>query len=148
VVISPGGTLTAKRLELLRELVPAIKKIGFVVTEEGAAMDLQTGEARKAAHRLGLDMPVVTVARFDCAAAFSQLASLRVGAARMAASPFFLRDRKTIIDLARKHRLPAMLHNAVRAGGLWRPGLLRARLRRTDASGRSPACQGAQGCAA
>lgn len=105
VLISPDGTLAAKRLELLSEMLPGIKRIGFLATEDRVSMGLQSGEARKAAGRLGLEMPMVIVHGSEYGAAFAALVAQRVGAVLVAGSTFFLRDRKGIIDLAARHRL-------------------------------------------
>ncbi len=65
----PGGNITgvsfvsvalgAKRLELLRELVPKVASIAFLVNPNNTNADLQTRETKLAAAGLGLDLNVV-----------------------------------------------------------------------------------------
>jgi putative ABC transport system substrate-binding protein len=83
-------------------------------------MELQVGEARKAAEKLGIDMPVVPVPNGDYNEAFASIAALKASGLFVAGSSFFLRDRATIIALAAKHRLPATYEwrEHVESGGL------------------------------
>jgi putative ABC transport system substrate-binding protein len=120
VLIAPDGTLAAKRLELLAEFVPKARRIAFLASGDRASMELQVGEARKAAEKLGIDMPVVAVTNGDYNEAFANIAALKANGLFVAGSSFFMRDRATIIALAAKHRLPATYEwrEHVESGGL------------------------------
>ena len=120
VLIAPEGTLAAKRLELLAELIAPAKRIAFLASDDPLAMDLQVREARKAADKLGMEMPVVALRNSDYNAAFAAIAALRPNGLFVAGSAFFMRDRATIISLAAKHRLPATYEwrEQVESGGL------------------------------
>ncbi len=120
VLIAPEGTLAAKRLELLAELIAPAKRIAFLASDDPMAMDLQVREARKAADTLGIEMPVVPVHNSDYAAALAAIAAMRPNGLFVAGSTFFVRDRATIIALAAKHRLPATYEwrEHVESGGL------------------------------
>ncbi|MBL8383575.1 MAG: ABC transporter substrate-binding protein [Burkholderiales bacterium] len=120
VVIAPDGTLAAKRLELLAEAVPAARRIAFLAPADAAAMTLQVEETRRAATRLGVELPLVTVREGNYERAFAEIVAARAGALFVAGSTFFVRDRAAIIALAARHRLPATYEwrEQVDAGGL------------------------------
>jgi putative ABC transport system substrate-binding protein len=81
---------------------------------------LQVEEARRAAAALDVKLTVVEVGNTDYPAAFAAIAAERPGALFVAAHTLFMRDRRPIIDLAAKHRLPAIYEwpEQVEDGGL------------------------------
>ncbi len=107
ILIGIDGTLTGKRLELLRAAVPRAARIGFLVPDENSYR-LQLKETRDAASLLGIELATSEVHGTDYAGAFKALAAQRPGALLVASSSYFLRDRQAIIALAATHRLPAM----------------------------------------
>ena len=108
ILIAPDGTLGGKRLELLTLLVPKIKRVGFLLPPDEASVRMQLEETRKAAAILGVELNPVEVRNWEYEPAFKAIAAQRSGALLVATTTQFLRDRRTIIDLAAKHRLPAM----------------------------------------
>ena len=123
VVIAPGGSLANKRVELLKECVPRAARVALLWPDSpSAGPHLQVDETRTAATALGLAFDVVVVRDRDYAQAFATIAALRppVHALVVGATPFFLRDRKEIVLLAAKHRLPAVYEwpRQVKEGGL------------------------------
>ena len=123
VVIAPGGSLADKRVELLKACVPRATRIALLwLDSPSAGPQLQANETRAAATALGLALDVVVVRDRDYAHAFAAIAALRpsVQALVVGANPAFLRDRKEIIELAAKHRLPAVYEwpRQVKEGGL------------------------------
>ncbi len=108
VLIAPNGTLAGKRLELLKLVVPKSKRIGFLLPPDDFSVRAQALETHQAAAALGLELLPVTVQGWDYAQAFNTLAAQRPGAVLVASSSHFLRDRQRIIELAAKHRLPAI----------------------------------------
>lgn len=119
VLIAPEGTLAAKKLELLAEAVPRASRIAMLVPAD-PAVRLQVQEVRKAAAALDVKLAIVEARDGDYAAAFTALAAERPGALFVAAHTYFMRDRKPIIELAAKHRLPAIYEwpEQVEDGGL------------------------------
>jgi putative ABC transport system substrate-binding protein len=100
-------TLAAKRLELLKEAVPRATRIALLATvEEFQKPQLQ--EAEEAAAPLGITLVVVEVRSADYRGAFDRVVSERAQALLVFSSPLLHRDRSRIIELAAKHRLPAM----------------------------------------
>jgi putative ABC transport system substrate-binding protein len=119
VLIAAEGTLAGKRLELIREAVPQATRIALLAPPDPSAR-AQVQEAQKAAASLGVKLVVVEVQGGDYDHAFARIMAGRPGALFVLASTFFVRDRKQIIDLAAKHRLPAIYEwrEHVEDGGL------------------------------
>lgn len=119
VLIAPAGTLAAKKLELLKEAVPGAARIAFLAPAD-PGINLQVQETRQAAAALGITLAVTEVQAGDYERAFAALAAERPEALFVGAHTFFVRDRKRIIALAAKHRLPAMYEwpEQVEEGGL------------------------------
>jgi len=109
VLITPERTLAAKKLELLKEAVPHAKRVALLLPEVDPAIGRQqVQEARRAASSLGLELTIVEVRGNDYNAASSAIAVRPPQALLVGASSFFVRDRKHVIDLGAKHRLPAI----------------------------------------
>ena len=109
ILIAPDGTLAGKRVELLKAAVPHATRIGLLLPElPDTAVREQTQETRKAASTLGVQLVDVAVKRADYAAAFATMVGEGVAALVVASHNYFMRDRRTIIDLAVRHRLPAI----------------------------------------
>jgi putative ABC transport system substrate-binding protein len=119
VLIAPDGTLAAKRLQLLKEMVPQAARIGLLVPDDDS-IGLQVQETLAAARALRLELPVVTVRASEYSAAFDALLRQRVGALVVGSHQYFVRDRAVIIELAAQHKLPAMYEwrEQVADGGL------------------------------
>jgi putative tryptophan/tyrosine transport system substrate-binding protein len=102
-----GPEITGKRLELIREAVPRAVRIAVLSTREAASQS-QVQEAQNAASRLGVELVVVEVRDDDYDRAFAAMTAKQPGALFVLGSPILNRDRKRIIALAAKHRLPAI----------------------------------------
>jgi putative ABC transport system substrate-binding protein len=109
----------AKRVELLREMLPDTRRVAILFDRNSGASSLEI--TVKSARALGLEQPVFEVAgpgEFE--AAFAAAAVAQAQAINVLASPFFNANRGRLIDLAAQHRFPAMYESAeyVRDGGL------------------------------
>ena len=127
----PGGNVTgvtflvtslgAKRLELLRELVPSAKIVGFLVNPANPTSESVTTDTQAAARALGIEL-VIRNARSesDIDSAFESLAQERVNAVIIGTDQLFTSRRNQLVALAARHALPAIhyLHEFVDAGGL------------------------------
>jgi putative ABC transport system substrate-binding protein len=126
----PGGSVTglttlsvelsAKRLELARELVPGASRVAILVSGT-AASDLYVRETQAAARALGVRLHVVSApgpAELD--GAFSMIARERPAALLVIPSPVFFGERGRLAALAVTHRLPTVYSSRewVEAGGL------------------------------
>jgi putative ABC transport system substrate-binding protein len=127
----PGGNLTgidpfanqivAKRLEVLRDLLPHATRIGVVVNPADAGATAQLKEIDAAARAMGLQIKVYnadTSAEID--AAFDAMDRDRPDAVFATASVFLNGRRVQLAQLAAFHRLPAIypLRDFVEVGGL------------------------------
>jgi len=106
---------------LLRELVPRARRIALLMPDDtGATAQQQVRETRAAAASIGLGLDVVEVRGGDYARAFASLAALRPPALVVGSHLLFMRDRKTVIELVARARLPAIYEwpRQVKEGGL------------------------------
>jgi putative ABC transport system substrate-binding protein len=135
ILIAPEGTLAVKRLELLKETVPRVARIALLAPDDpGFALQMQ--ETRSAAKALAIELAVVTVRGGDYERAFADIAAARAGALLVGATTHFIVARRQIIDLAARHRLPAIYEwpEQVEDGGLMSyGGSLRESYRRVAA---------------
>ncbi len=107
VLIASEGTLAAKRLQLLLEALPRTRRIALLAPDDAVGFRLQAQEVRKAAVALGVELIEVVVRDGDYERAFASVAASRAEAMLVGAHTYAFRDRKRIIELAARHRLPA-----------------------------------------
>jgi putative ABC transport system substrate-binding protein len=116
-----NDTVAAKRLELLREMVPAARKIALMWVATNDQHRVVVERTRLAAAKLNIELlslPVATDA--DIPRAIVRAEAERAGALLVTADPLTLRNRRAIIDQCLLRDLPAM-HNysvEVRDGAL------------------------------
>jgi putative tryptophan/tyrosine transport system substrate-binding protein len=120
----PGGNVTGlslfapemsgKRLELLRNLVPRLMRVGILWSRQSASHPALLHAAKEAAHQLGIDPVEVEVAGpNDIENAFERLMRERVGAVEALQGIEFYRVRKRIAELGLKHRMPIITGEVV-----------------------------------
>lgn len=125
----PGGNITgtswlntelsAKRVELLKQMLPKISRVALLRDAVGAASSLRATDA--AARTLGLRLVVMEIrAPSEIDGVFSALAQERVGALMIAQDPMLAGQERHVIELATTQLLPTIfsLRKAVEAGGL------------------------------
>jgi len=111
--------LTAKRVELLRELVPGAARIAAFLNMSNPAMPPQWKEVERAARSLGLQPQLLDVRTPEnLGRAFDDAVRRRADALVVGLDTFTLANRQLIVDLAAKHRLPAIYASMEFAGGL------------------------------
>ena len=100
--------LTSKRLEVLKDAIPKLARVGFLRGAETS--DLQLKEIRPAAEALKLKLEEIETQRDakGLEGAFQTAKQKQVGAIMMTAGPGFLAEKKRIVELAAKYRLPAI----------------------------------------
>ena len=126
----PGGNVTglssentdlaSKRLELLREIVPSLRRVAIMANISNPASVLDMNEAKSAAHALGLDVIALEVERApDIVRAFDQI-NTRAEGLYVCVDTLLFSNRVRINTLALAARLPTMLstHEQVAEGGL------------------------------
>jgi putative tryptophan/tyrosine transport system substrate-binding protein len=126
----PGGNVTglslqqtdlaAKRLELLREVVPELRRLAIMANVGNPASVLEIGEIQAAARTFGLQIAAFEIRRAeDITPAFEALKG-RAEALYVAGDPLVLTNVIRINTLAASSRLPTMYgtREYVEAGGL------------------------------
>jgi putative ABC transport system substrate-binding protein len=115
------NTLAAKRLELLRDLVPNAALIGVLINPTNVNAQPQLREVQNAAKSLRLQLIVLGVSsEGDIETAFATLDRQKAAALVVTADPYFTGHRQQLAALAAEHALPAIygLREYVDAGGL------------------------------
>jgi putative tryptophan/tyrosine transport system substrate-binding protein len=126
----PGGNVTglslqqtdtaAKRLELLREVVPGLRQLAILTNADNPAAMLEMKEVQAAAHQLGLEATAFEFHRAeDIVTAFDALKG-RAEGVYFCNDPLIAANRVRISTLASSMRLPTMFNfrENVEAGGL------------------------------
>jgi len=128
----PGGNITGvttlqrelsgKRLELAKEAVPGVSRVGVLwyATGESSTIGFKEYEAAARALKIPLQSLGVRTPNPDLDGAFQAAAKARVNALVPIITPPILRYQKQIVDLAIKNGLPSMWERSayVEAGGL------------------------------
>jgi putative tryptophan/tyrosine transport system substrate-binding protein len=115
----PGGNITgvavltielaAKRLELLRELLPPAAVVALLVNPTNPFIEPEARNLRDAAGILGLQIHVLEASTAsEIEAAFGTLVELRVAALVVSGDPFFTGQRDQISSLAARHMVPSI----------------------------------------
>ena len=114
--------LIAKRLELLRELVPAAVRVAVLVNPDDTQITpLILRDVEAAARAMGLQIQVVRASTSrEINAVFASFARERPDALFLGADPFFTTRRMQLTHLASRHAIPAVysVRDYVDAGGL------------------------------
>jgi len=127
----PGGNVTgatfltaqlgAKRLGLLRDLVPGADVVALLINPNTAVGRVQTRDVQQAAHALGQNLIVLNGGSDESIeASFATLSQKRVAALLVGGDPFFDTRRDRLIALALQYRVPAIyqFREYALAGGL------------------------------
>ena len=127
----PGGNVTgvtllsaelvAKRLGILRDLLPSVKKIAMLVNPTRPGVDIQKAQVQEAAQALRLSLHILeATSERDFDAVFQTVVRQEDGALVVAPDALFLDGRVQIADLAIRYTIPTMfeLREFIEAGGL------------------------------
>ena len=117
----PGGNVTGlsllqieiagKRLELLHEVVPGLRRLGIMGNFSNPPLALELSEVQEMANRLGLEVVTCEIRRAeDIAPAFDTLKA-RAEALYVEADTLVVANRTRIITLALAARLPAIFNS-------------------------------------
>jgi putative tryptophan/tyrosine transport system substrate-binding protein len=102
-------TLTAKRLEMLHELVVRPLPIALLVNPINPYTEQETRVVQATANALGLHLHVLNATgERDLTAAFRSMVELQAGALLVGADPVFTNLRGRVIALAAHHGVPAI----------------------------------------
>jgi ABC-type uncharacterized transport system substrate-binding protein len=113
----PGGNLTgvsladdvtAKRLQLLSELVPRVGVIALMVNPNTPSAERVIRDLQEAARTKGLQLHVLKAgSESEINSAFASLVQLHVDALVVAADPFLSSRREQLVALASRHAVPS-----------------------------------------
>ena len=117
-----SGELTAKRLELLHELVPATARVSVMVNPaDPTATETTLRDLETAARAIGLKIQVLkTTTSQEIHAAFAAMVRERSEALFLGSDPFFTARRVQLATLAARHAIPlaSQAREIAEAGGL------------------------------
>jgi putative ABC transport system substrate-binding protein len=116
-----SSQLGAKRIELLRQLVPTATTIGVLAFPVSPEDRTERDQVEAAAASSGQQLLIADAAReADIDNAFATFAEKRVGAVLVGSGPFFRSNKEKIVALASRYALPTSysLREYVGAGGL------------------------------
>jgi putative tryptophan/tyrosine transport system substrate-binding protein len=116
-----NSEIIGKSAQLLKEMVPAVAAIAYLVNPSSPSAEVYTKEAPAIARALGIRVPVLDAStEHDLDEAFASLGKIGADALVVPAEPFFDSQRDRIVALAARHALPAIygLREYAVAGGL------------------------------
>jgi putative ABC transport system substrate-binding protein len=116
-----AGLLGAKRLEMLRQLVPTAATIAMLVETDTLEARVERRDVELAAQALGqqlIDAPVNSGGELD--GAFTSIVERGAKALLVGSGPLLTSNRERVVALAARHAIPAFysLREFVEAGGL------------------------------
>src|SRR5258708_29374211 len=125
----PGGNVTgatllsaelvAKRMGILRDLLPSVKKIAMLVNPTRPGVEAQKAQVQEAAQALGLALHILDASsERDFDAAFDAVVRQQDGALIVAPDALFLDRRVQIADLATRYRRCMRFVTMLRRAGL------------------------------
>jgi ABC-type uncharacterized transport system substrate-binding protein len=104
-----SDVMEAKRLDMLREIVPGVPLFGAILNPNFPPAAGQLRDLEAAAPKIGRRLIIAKASNdAELAAAFAALLRERVGALLVASDPYFDTRRARIIAFAAEHRLPAI----------------------------------------
>jgi ABC-type uncharacterized transport system substrate-binding protein len=115
-----NADLTAKRLELLSELVPQAKLVALLVNPNNPNAEPITRNAQEAARARGVQLLILKAgSEAEIEAAFASLVQLQAAALVVAGDPFLNRNAR-LVALTSRHAVPAIysLRELAASGGL------------------------------
>jgi putative tryptophan/tyrosine transport system substrate-binding protein len=127
----PGGNITgmavfnaelaAKRIELAKELMPAVGEIGYLLNPSDRMSETESKRVLAAARALGIELRVLNASsEQELDTAFAAVAKLHSGAFVISGEPFFDSQRARIVALSTRDRVAGIYawREYVLAGGL------------------------------
>ena len=101
--------LNGKRLELLREMTPSVRRVALLANPAYPGQDNERSSSEATAGRIGLDVRYVPARTSDeLAAAFAKMAADKVQAVSVLADSFTVQNRDSIIAFGMKQHIPVV----------------------------------------
>ena len=126
VTVAVGPEIEAKRLELLREMLPGLSRVAYLGSKADKDWERPWGQSvRTAAQALGVTLFLAEFTPHQYTDAFTRISRARAEALFVGPSPPAFGDRGPIVDFATRTRLPSTFRfrEAVELGGLMSYGV-------------------------
>jgi putative ABC transport system substrate-binding protein len=120
------GEVTGKRLQLLRQMVPAATVIGALVNPNNPNVEFRTKDLDEAARLMGQHIQIIKAgSESDIDTVFATLSQRGAGALLVSDDPLFGTRRERLVALAARYAVPTGYPDSyfVAAGGLMSYGL-------------------------
>ena len=137
LTVAVGPEIEAKRLELLREMLPGISRVAYLGSKENNDWERPYGKSvRAAAQMLGVTLVQAEYTPHQYTDAFTRISRARAEALFVSGSGTAYADRALIVDFATRARLPSCFayREQVELGGLMSYGVNLADLFRRAAT--------------
>lgn len=110
-VTTNNSELSAKRLSLLKEAVPAASRVAVLANPDFKPTSGMLAQMQLASQPLAVELHVLEAREpQEISAAFARVSSLKADALVVLPDPWFLSQRARIVELAMSNRIPAMFH--------------------------------------
>ncbi len=104
-----AAEFNAKRIELLQELIPGLRRVAIIANPEHPGEQLERRYSEQAGQRLGLTIDhFATRNRSELEAALTNIAKIPVQAISVFADGFAIQNRQSIVDFGISHRMPVI----------------------------------------
>jgi putative ABC transport system substrate-binding protein len=104
-----AADLNGKRLELLREISPELRRVAIIANPEHPGEHIERSYSEEAAQRLGLSIDYFPTSTHDeLARAFAKMGNDPPQAISLFADGFAIENRQSIIDFAMAHHIPVV----------------------------------------
>ncbi len=126
LTISVGPEIEAKRLELLKAMLPGVSRVAYLANKEFKDWESPSGASvRTAAQTLGVTLVLAEHTHHQYSDAFTQISRARPEALFVSQTPAAYADRALIVDFATRTRLPSSFvwRESVELGGLMSNGV-------------------------
>ena len=104
-----AADLNGKRLELLREIMPELRRVAIIANPEHPGEQIELSYSEVTAQKLGLSLryfPTSTIDELN--RAFTEMTRDRPQAISLFPDGFAIAHRQSIIDFAKAHRAPVI----------------------------------------
>lgn len=104
-----AAELNAKRLEILRDTIPGLRRVAVIANPEHPGSEIERTYSEETARKLGLTIEFFgTATESQLASAFASMDSSPPQAISLFADGFAIQNRQRIIEFGMKHRAPVI----------------------------------------
>jgi putative tryptophan/tyrosine transport system substrate-binding protein len=104
-----AAELNSKRLEILRDIVPGLRRVAIIANPEHHGVNLERTNSEESGQRLGIEIQYYPTPSPDALnSAFATMKSAPVQAISVFSDGFAVQNRKAIFDFAGEQRVPVI----------------------------------------